>query len=230
METRLTPFIVIEGMDGSGKTTVVRRLQERLSIMSEHRYAFTREPGGTPAAETIRAILLDGNLSGHAGGRTQLLGFFYARSHHLEMIREKRESGFIIISDRFDGSTFAYQVCAQTTDKDEREELDELFWMLRNNIVYGENVPTLYLYLDLPPKIAYARRDADLSQTKNHYDTMPLAFYERQHAGYDDFLSEIDRQGGSEVVRIDAAQSRDAVFEDVFQAILEHIRSRSTLP
>lgn len=225
METRLTPFIVIEGMDGSGKTTLVERLRDTFLKNPGTRIIFTREPGGTPAGEAIRGVLLDRTLSGDANGRTQLLGFFYARSHHLEMIGGKRRMGFTIISDRFDGSTFAYQVHAQTPDDHEREELDDLFWTLRNNIVYGEDAPTLYLYLDLPPETAYARRDADSSQAKNHYDTMPLAFYERQHAGYDDFLSEIKRQGESEVVRIDASQPRDEVFEDAFQAILEHIRS-----
>ncbi len=225
METRLAPFIAIEGMDGSGKSTLIDRLRDEFLRSPGDRVIFTREPGGTSAGEAIRSILLDGDLSGNASGKTQLLGFFYARSHHLEMIGEKRKAGFTVISDRFDGSTFAYQVHAQTADEHKREELDELFWMLRNNIVYGENAPTLYLYLDLPPKTAYARRDADSSQAKNHYDTMPISFYERQHAGYDDFLSEIESQGESEVVRIDATRSRDSVFEDAFQAILEHIRS-----
>lgn len=226
MKTRLAPFIAIEGMDGSGKTTLIKRLRKTFLTASGPAYHFTREPGGTQAGEAIRNILLDKDLSAHADGKTQLLGFFYARAHHLRMIHLFRYNSISVITDRFDASTFAYQVHAQTTDGNEREELDELFWMLRNNIVYGENTPTLYLYLDLPPETAYVRRDTDASQAKNHYDTMPLDFYERQHAGYDDFLSEIERQAGSEVVRIDAAQSRDEVFEDAFQAILEHIRSR----
>lgn len=100
--------------------------------------------------------------------------------------------------------------------------------MLRNNIVYGKNAPTLYLYLDLPPKTAYARRDADLSQAKNHYDTMPIAFYERQRDGYSDFLSEIERQGGSEVFRIDATQSPDEVYAEANRIIREHTPSFSS--
>ncbi len=229
MKTALTPFIAIEGMDGSGKTTLIRRLEEYLSLMSDYRYAFTHEPGGSPLAEAVRGILLDDSLSGNASGKTQLLGFFYARSHHLGMIRKKREVEFVVITDRFDGSTFAYQVYGESKGPEEQEELDELFWMLRANVVLGGNEPTLYLYLDLPPETAFARRSADTSQAKNHYDEKPLSFYRRQHAGYDDFLKEIASQGDSEVAFIDATLPPDDVFEEAFRVIHDHVR-RITSP
>ncbi len=224
MKTALAPFIAIEGMDGSGKTTLIRRLEEYLSLMSDYRYTFTREPGGTPLAEAVRGILLDRKLSSEAAGKTQLLGYFYARSSHIEEIRGARTKGEIVVSDRFDGSTFAYQIYGESKSPEEQEDLDELFWMLRANIVLGGNEPTLYLYLDLPPETAFARRSADTSQAKNHYDTKPLAFYRRQHAGYHDFLKEISSQGDSEVAFIDATFPPDDVFEEALRVIRDHVR------
>ena len=226
MHTSLAPFIAIEGMDGSGKTTLVRRLQEAFSLSSDHRYAFTREPGGTPLAEAVRGVLLDHALSGHASGKTQLLGFFYARSHHLGMIHNQRNRGLTVISDRFDGSTFAYQVYGESKGPEEQEELDELFWILRTNVVLGGNEPTLYLYLDLPPETAFARRSADASQEKNHYDEKPLSFYRRQHAGYRDFLKEIAAQKDSDVAFVDATLPPEDVFEEALRIIRDHVRSR----
>lgn len=226
MDMKPAPFIAIEGMDGSGKTTLVRRLEEATRLLSDYRYAFTREPGGTPLAENIRSLLLSEELSGTASGRTQLLGFFYARSDHLEMIRKERAAGHIVITDRFDASTFAYQVYAQSETGHERDELDELFWMLRNNIVYGENSPTLYLSLDLPPEVAYARRAADAAQEKNHYDIRPLEFYERQREGYRVFFEEIRGWGNSsEVAIIDATKSPEEVFGEALRIIRKHVRS-----
>lgn len=225
MKTRLAPFIAIEGMDGSGKSTLVDKLREKFPRSTGDRVLFTREPGGPPLAEALRNLFLSEQFEG-AEPKTKILTLFAGRNEHLaKLINLRRRDGTAVITDRFDASTHAYQVITEARDSEEQEELDDLFWTLRNKIVYGENAPTLYLYLDLPPKTAYARRNADLSQTKNHYDTALLASYERRHAGYDDFLSEIERQGGSEVVRIDASQPRDEVFEDAFQAILEHIRS-----
>lgn len=225
MDMPLIPFIAIEGMDGSGKTTLIRRLEERFSLMSDYRYVFTREPGGTPPAEAVRDILLDDSLSGNASGKTQLLGFFYARSHHLEMIRKKRDAGFVVITDRFDGSTFAYQVYGESKSSEEQEELSDLFWGLRSSIVRGKNAPTLYLYLDLPPETAYARRAGDSSQEKNHYDTKPIGFYRRQHAGYREFFRKITRMGESkEIAFIDATLPQDEVFEEAFRVIRDHVR------
>jgi dTMP kinase len=225
MNTVFAPFIVIEGMDGSGKTTLTRRIEKAFALMPDYRFVFTREPGGTPLAEAVRGILLDTDLSGNASGKTQLLGFFYARAHHLETIRKQREQGFAVISDRFDGSTFAYQVYAQSDDTAEQKELADLFWALRTNIVCDENAPTLYLYLDLPPETAYFRRTVDASQEKNHYDTRSIGFYRRQRDGYRNFFAKVARQDDSEVAFIDATLAEDEVFEEVFHIIRNHVRS-----
>jgi dTMP kinase len=223
MKTAPAPFIAIEGMDGSGKTTLIRKLMQ---AFADQPVIFTREPGGTPLAEAVRDILLDGSLSEHASGRTQLLGFFYARSHHLGMICQQRKRGHAVITDRFDASTFAYQVYAQSKNQDERDTLDELFWILRNNIVQDDDAPTLYLYLDLPPAVAEMRRKGDTTQTGNHYDTKPIGFYKRQREGYEVFLDEISAYDESEIVRIDARQTPEQVFEQALETIRRHIRTR----
>lgn len=225
MKTALTPFIAIEGLDGSGKTTLVRKLERAMKGMP---VIFTHEPGGTPLAGAIRNILLDGSLSGGASNKTQLLGFFYARSDHIEMIRSIRTMGQTVITDRFDGSTFAYQAYDESKGPEEQEELDDLFWMLRSNIVLSGNEPTLYLYLDLPPEVAQERHTADPSQMMNHYDLKPIDFYRRQHAGYQDFFKEIASQGDSEVAFIDATLSPDDIFEEMLSVIYSHIQSATT--
>lgn len=222
----LAPFIAVEGMDGAGKTTLLRRLEKALQLTPDYRYFFTREPGGTPLAENIRSLLLSEELSGGASSRTQLFGFFYARSDHLEMIREKRGSGHVVITYRFDGSTFAYQVYAQSETARERYELDELFWILRNNVVYGENSPKLYIFLDLPSEVAHARRAVDTSQEKTLYDVRALELYERQREGYKEFFNKIRIQGESEIVFIDATKPPDEVFEDALRIIRGHIHTR----
>lgn len=227
MEPRLAPFIAIEGMDGSGKTTLIKELRKSLLTIPDP-IKFTREPGGTPASEAIRSILLDDTLSGKADGKTQLLGFFYARAHHLTQIRFLRGKGITVLTDRFDGSTLAYQAYAQTIDQNERKELHDLFWMLRRKVVYGDNAPTLYLYLDLPPEVAYSRRNADSLQVKNHYDTKPLAFYRRQHDGYGEFFSEIERIGESKACHINAEESPDNVYRAAARIIREHLMSFSS--
>lgn len=229
METKLTPFIAIEGMDGSGKTTLVRRLREAFLSSSDHRYQFTREPGGTPAGETIRNVLLDGSMSAKADGTTQLLGFFYARAHHVKAIRAWREEGLTVITDRFDASTLAYQIFAQTESAAERKALGSFFWMLREKVIAPEDAPTLYLYLDLHPEVARARRAADSSQEQNHYDTRPIDFYDRQHNGYETFLIKIAIAGTSKIHRIDATKSPDEIYEEARRVILEHMVSSRDL-
>lgn len=225
MKTTLTPFIAIEGMDGSGKTTLVRKLERAMKGMP---VVFTREPGGTPLAGAIRNILLDGSLSGGASGKTQLLGFFYARSDHIGMIHSLRTMGQAVITDRFDGSTFAYQAYGESADPEERKGAENFFWMLRKSVLCEGYAPTLYLYLDLPPEIAQERRTADPSQMMNHYDLKPIDFYRRQHEGYGTFFRDIAEWHQSEVTFIDATLSPDDIFEEMLSVIYSHIQSATT--
>jgi dTMP kinase len=225
MHTSPATFIAIEGMDGSGKTTLVRELTR---VMKGMPVIFTHEPGGTPLAGAIRNILLDGNLSGGADSKTQLLGFFYARSDHIRMIRSLRTMGQTVITDRFDGSTFAYQVYGESRTPEEQKGLEHFFWTLRKSVVNAEHAPTLYLYLDLPPEIAQVRRGADQSQAMNHYDSKPIDFYRRQHEGYKVFFRDIAEWHQSEVAFIDATLSPDDIFEETLRIIHNHIRSETT--
>lgn len=226
MNQHIAPFIALEGMDGSGKTTLLRGLMQTLD--SEH-FFFTREPGGTPPGEAIRNILLDDTLSGNATGKTQLLGFFYARSHHTDAIALWRKARHPVITDRFDGSTFAYQVVAQSKNDEEREELDDLFWTLRVLLLLqSESMPTLYLYLNIPPEVAYARRQGDTEQVQNHYDTKPLTFYEKQHEGYLEFFREIRGQGDSEVAFLDATLSEEKLLAQAIEHISKHVEPEAS--
>jgi len=225
MKTAPTPFIAIEGMDGSGKTTLVRELERAMKGMP---VVFTHEPGGTPLARAVRDILLDGDLSGNASGKTQLLGFFYARSDHIGMIDSLRTMGQTVITDRFDGSTFAYQVYGESHTPEERKRLGHFFWTLQKSVVSVEHAPTLYLFLDLPPETAQARRAADPSQAMNHYDLKPIDFYRRQREGYFMFFRDIEEWHQSKVAFIDATLSPDDVFEEALQVIRDHIRSVTT--
>lgn len=219
MNQHIAPFIALEGMDGSGKTTLLRGLQKALD---PRYFLFTREPGGTPTGEVIRDVLLDENLSGNATGETQLLGFFYARSHHVGPIADWRKTR-TVVTDRFDGSTYGYQVVAQSKSDQAREELSDKFWTLRDMFLLSDQrVPTLYLYLDLPPEIAYARRKSDTGQEKNHYDTEPLTFYEKQHEGYLEFFREIVRQADSEVIFLEAALPPEKLLAEALTHILNH--------
>ncbi len=220
MNQHIAPFIALEGMDGSGKTTLLRGLMQTLD--SEH-FFFTREPGGTPPGNAIRNTLLNATV------KTQLLGFFYDRSHHTDAIALWRKARHPVITDRFDGSTFAYQVVAQSKSDEEREELDDLFWTLRALLlIQSESIPTLYLYLDLPPEVAYARRQGDTKQVQNHYDRNPLTFYEKQREGYLEFFREIRRQGDSEVVFLDATLSEEELLAQAIEHISKHVEPEAS--
>lgn len=95
-------FINIDGMDGSGKTTLIQSLKQDDNFKNFH---FTREPGGTPLAETIRNLIMNHPMS----QMTELLLFFAARTDHILMMQSKWNQGINVITDRYIASTFIYQ-------------------------------------------------------------------------------------------------------------------------
>lgn len=175
-------FIVFEGGEGSGKSGKSKFVVENL--VSEGIDAlWTREPGGSPYAEIIRAVILDQSHGKHADAET-LFGLFWAarRDHLLKTVIPAIERGAIVISDRFDGSTYAYQIVGQ-----EQAQLKKLFWVMREHYV-GKYAPQHYIFCDLEPSIGIARAKGRVEQT-THFDEREIEFHERVREGYWEFFS-----------------------------------------
>jgi dTMP kinase len=141
-------FIVFEGGEGAGKSTQSRALADYLQARG-HRVRRTREPGGTPAAEAIRAVLLDPANTG-LDDRAEALLFAAARGDHAaRVIRPAIEQGEIVISDRFLDSSVAYQGVARGLGAERVAELS--LWAT------GGLVPDLTIVLDVDPAVGLAR-------------------------------------------------------------------------
>lgn len=163
-------FIVFEGGDGSGKTTQSKALAERLSrdpALRGREVVHTREPGGTPGAEEIRALLMTGD-AGKWSPETEILLFNAARRDHVEkVIRPAIERGAIVICDRFVGSTIAYQGA----------RADDLAKRARrvHDVMIGLD-PDLTILLDRPRGVAEASVDV---RGKDRMEEVQAAFMAR---------------------------------------------------
>ena len=142
-------FIVFEGIDGSGTTTQCRLLASYLQAAGV-RITQTREPGGTPAAERMRRLVLD-PLLGDIANRAELFLYAASRSQHVdELIEPALERGDVVICDRFIASSLAYQGYGRGLELDTVNEV--------NRIAIAGCRPDISLFLDLPPAVARERR------------------------------------------------------------------------
>jgi dTMP kinase len=141
-------LITLEGGEGVGKSTNLRFVQTYLEAAGLEVVA-TREPGGTPLAEQIRALLLEVRAEPMAE-LTELLLVFAARAQHLaQLIEPALARGAWVLSDRFTDATYAYQGAGRGLDSDRIGLLEAL--------VHGHLQPDLTLYLDLAPQLGRAR-------------------------------------------------------------------------
>ncbi|MDX5367203.1 MAG: dTMP kinase [Alphaproteobacteria bacterium] len=200
-------FITLEGGEGAGKSTQIRRLAAKLEARG-HVVVMTREPGGAPGAETIRELLVKGD-TGRWTARTEALLHFAAREEHLaRTIRPALGRGGWVISDRFVDSTMAYQGVAQGLGPDFIGKLRAL--------VVGDDMPALTLILDLAPEIGLSRAMGRGTAGEDRYERMKPEFHQTLRQAFLDIAkNEPDR-----CAIIDAAQSEDAVAADIW-AILQ---------
>jgi dTMP kinase len=216
-------FITLEGIDGTGKSTQYRRLVAHLRKSGYHVCA-TREPGGTAVGEQIRRILLRRNdrarhEARHAapGPLAELALMYAARAQHLEkVVRPALERGEIVVSDRFNDASFAYQGYGRKLGAELVKTFDRL--------VCGRTQPDLTLLFDLDPRAALRRargRDAHRSQGHSRFEAEGIGFQERVRAGY----LAIARQNPGRVRVIRADRPADAVAREV-KAIVETFLSR----
>jgi dTMP kinase len=142
-------FVVLEGVEGSGKSTQAKLLARWLSEAGVA-HQVTREPGGTPVGEEIRRVLLHG---GDMPARTELLLYLAARAALVEqVVRPALEAGEVVIADRYELSTFAYQAHGRGLPLDAVRAA--------NAIAIGGLRPDLTIVLELPPEVGAARRAA----------------------------------------------------------------------
>jgi dTMP kinase len=200
-------FFVIEGSDGAGKTTVLNKLREMYPG-----FAFTREPGGSPLGERLRTLLFD-PVTAATTPETKLLLFFASRAENVSQIIDWRKAGMNVVSDRFDSSTYAFQV-APFSDSGRDDLLETLFCSLRSHIVERPLAePSAYIFLDLPVEEA-RRRKAAAEGEQTYFDVGTETEYEDRKHGFERFAERYARPTGLWHV-VDATRSREEVFQDV---------------
>lgn len=165
-------FITLEGLDGAGKTTQLGWISDFLRQRGLA-LCVTREPGGTPLGEALRAMLLDAQQSLHP--ETEALLMFAARREHIDkVITPALEQGAWVLCDRFSDASFAYQAGGSDVDWKKIEILES--W------VQGELQPDLTFYFDVSPEVGQARARA--IKAPDRYEQERRDFHERTRAAY----------------------------------------------
>ena len=197
-------FITFEGLEGSGKTTQVKRLAERLGNA-----IVTKEPGGTPSADRIRAILLD--PSSKLDPIAEMFLFAASRRQHVvEIIRPALERGTVVLCDRFTDATLAYQGFGRLLNLDQLRMLNDWATEMLH--------PDLTLLFDLPEELGLTRarrRNAKSASDEGRFEAEDLRFHRRVREGY---LALATAEPERFVV-IDAHGSQDDVFERMMSAL-----------
>jgi dTMP kinase len=166
-------FITVEGIEGVGKTTNIDFIRDRLTEAGKD-VLLTREPGGTPLGEAIRALLLDPAYAG-MDATCELQLMFAARAQHLaKVIRPALERGQWVLCDRFTDATYAYQGGGRGIDTDIIARLEDL--------VQGDFRPDLTLLLDVPVAVGLAR--ANDRGAPDRFEQEKAEFFERVRRSY----------------------------------------------
>ncbi|MDQ0463101.1 dTMP kinase [Caulobacter ginsengisoli] len=203
-------FITFEGGEGSGKSTQIRRLAERLTASSGREVVLTREPGGTPGGEEIRALILNGAVDRWSPVSEALLMSAARRDHLERVIRPALARGAVVLCDRFADSTRAYQGQGGAVDA-------EFIAALERHVV-EDTRPHLTLILDLPVAEGLARAGARAGG-EERFESKGQAFHERLRAAY----LAIAKAEPERCQVIDAAQSQDAVAAAIEAALAERL-------
>ena len=203
-------FITLEGGEGAGKSTQIARLADALR-KAGLTVRTTREPGGSPAAETIRKLLVEGEL-GRWQPMTEALLHFAARKEHLEtVVLPALAAGEWVISDRFADSTLAYQGYGHRLG---RAPIAALY-----QVAVGDFAPDLTFILDIPVEAGLARTGGR-GHAEDRYERMDRSFHERVRTGF----LEIARGDPGRCVVIDATGNLERVTALVFEAVATRLK------
>lgn len=218
--TRRGLFIAFEGGDGCGKTTQIAHTVNWLARFATADIIRTREPGGCPSAETIRDLVVRGKDDAWTP-MTELLLIAAARSEHVtKLIRPSLERGAIVVTDRFVGTTIAYQGYGRGIDLRLIQQI--------NQAATGGLYPDLTILLDAPPNVGLARstkRLADQASEENRFEGLDVEFHIRARNG---FLQQAADAPDRHIV-IDASQSLEAMRLQIVERLDEYLLGRADL-
>jgi len=203
-------FITVEGGEGSGKSSQMGAMRAFLEAHGR-RVVLTREPGGTPAGEAIRALLLAPDETPIAA-ETELLLVFAARCEHLaRVVRPALAGGAWVVCDRFTDATYAYQGGGRGIEPGRIAALER--W------VQGGLRPDLVLVLDVPVEVGHARVAGRSGARRDRFEREDRAFFERVRAAYlararaaPERYRVIDATRGPEAVRADVERALGALL------------------
>jgi len=193
-------FIALEGIEGAGKSTQVARLAERLRARG-HDPLLVREPGGTPLAESARDLVLHGHDMAPAA---ELFLYLVARADLVtRVIRPALAAGRVVLADRFELSTRAYQAAGRGLP--ERDVTGAIA------LATGGLLPDLYLVLDLPVDVG-RRRQAEQGKSPDRIERAETAFHDRVAESF-------RRAAGTNVCHVSAAGSADETQEAIWSEV-----------
>ena len=209
--TFAAPFIVLEGPEGAGKSHQAGVLSAWLREQG-WQVVQTREPGGTPAGDAIRAILLQSDDL-HLVPETEALLMTAARAQHVrELILPSLQQGVAVVSDRFVDSTYAYQGGGIMLGVERLKPLQEF--------AVGDLQPDVLLLIDVPVEIGLARRHGEAASV-NRIDRAPVAYHQRVRTA---FLQRVAADPDAWDV-IDATASIDEVAASIRTAVERRLRT-----
>lgn len=201
-------FLTLEGIDGAGKSSHLDAL-EALFRAQGREVVRTREPGGTPLAETLRGLILEQPMD----PLTESLLVFAARRDHIaQVIEPALARGDVVLCDRFTDATFAYQGAGRGFDEAVLSTLEQ--WVQAEAGRAALLQPHITLWFDLAPGIA-AQRLAG-ARVPDKFEAQPVEFFSRVAQGY----AARAAADATRFVRIDASQSRDQVWQQVETALV----------
>lgn len=203
-------LITIEGVEGSGKSTIIHYINDFLENHGKS-VVVTREPGGIDIAEQIRSVILD-KKNTEMEGRTEALLYAAARRQHLvEKVMPSLRNGKIVLCDRFIDSSLAYQGYARGLGIDEVLSINEF--------AIGQFMPNITLYLDLDPQIGLNRISKNKGREVNRLDLEELDFHVRVREGYEEVIKRFPER----IVRVDANQGIEQVLTDIQEILLTRL-------
>ena len=202
-------FITFEGTEGSGKTTVIEKV-EQYYIEKGYQVIRTREPGGSKIAEDIRNVILDVNNTNMDSITEAMLYAASRRQHLVEKVIPYTEKGYIVLCDRFIDSSLAYQGHARGLGIDKVYQL--------NLIATNGLLPDATIYVDVRPEVGLSRIKTN-NREQNRLDLEKLSFHDKVYEGYR-IVSEMFKD---RFKVINGEQDRESVFNDTVKVLDELI-------